>query len=215
MTCEMVREKICEYLDGCLKSSEAEAVSEHIHICAKCRSDLHELQAAIKWLKQADELTPPAGFREAVLSRVEQEQNRNRVRRLPVFAQALAAAAVFIILVAGNVAMVRPSMLVKTETPLSVMEESSPAEEDQIVGIMGGEVADELPDEPRAAADFPQLKNDAGYGEANEPSSERVNEVARGRDSGRVFLAQLLLNLILLPLLAMLIWRMVRKPKEA
>jgi ABC-type uncharacterized transport system involved in gliding motility auxiliary subunit len=174
------------------------------------------LQAAINWLKQADELTPPAGFREAVLSRVEQEQNRNRVRRPPVFAQALAAAAVFILLVAGNVAMVRPSMLMKTETPLSIMEEASPAEEDQIVNIMGREASDELPDQPRAAA-VPPLNDadDAGYGGESEPSSERVNEAARGRDSGRVFLAQLLLNLILLPLLAMLIWRVVRKPKEA
>ncbi len=137
MNCQNFRERICEYLDGDPDSDRAGAFTSHLGACSQCRSEVEELKATLAWLKRAKEVVPPPDLRNRVLARLEKEKTpaaRRFALRLP---KAVAAAAVFVILVTGNLAMVRPPaggagiQLFSGERPMksSPMADAPPAEE--------------------------------------------------------------------------------------
>jgi|GEM_PF-832746 hypothetical protein len=101
MTCERVRTQISEYLDEVMAEEAKTAFEDHLKICASCRQQTDEIREALQWIKQADELEPPPGLRNSVISKLEREEKRRRL--LPGLAQFAVAAAVFILLLSANI----------------------------------------------------------------------------------------------------------------
>ena len=131
MTCKQLQENLVDYLDGVLTGDVLAVAETHLSGCEQCREEVQELKQTLAWIKQAEDVTPPVNLRRDVLFQLKQEA-RKRPHRFPSWlAHATAAAAVFIMLVAGNVAL--PStMKLTSEAPPSVMQEetlmlSSPA----------------------------------------------------------------------------------------
>lgn len=207
MTCERVRDMMCEYMDGTLNGDDAAKIQSHIEACEKCRAEAAGLREALTWIKQAEEIEPPAGLRQSVLARLAAEKPVQRRYFLPGFSQAVAAAAVFVMLVAGNVTITRvpgPAGLLKTseyglvgsqaqESP--GMLSAPPAEEDS-----QGEEADQTV-KMRSNAE------DTVYNSI----SEAIPEVT-GINTGKI---RLVYNLLLTPVFLAFTWLALRKRREA
>ncbi|EEG76729.1 anti-sigma factor family protein [Dethiobacter alkaliphilus] len=200
MTCDAVRESMCEYLDGLLDEDEKQAFKAHLDQCGDCREEAEQLRTTMDWMKQAEEVTPPAGLRQNVLAELSGEQKRRSRQSSGVF-QFVAAAAVFIMLVAANVLPLQPDMLTADEAPLIVAEDEGRlesfgmAEEEvssQELGIQGNN----MDDDARDAGDMnsqPLL---------DDTDTATVNW-------------QLILNVLLVPLFVGLVWWAVKKRREA
>ncbi|HZK25797.1 MAG TPA: zf-HC2 domain-containing protein [Oscillospiraceae bacterium] len=102
MTCEEVIESMAEYLDELLPAERKNAYERHLQTCALCRKLTTETKSAVQWVQQAEKLTPPPNLRSAVLSTLKQEKQANRTHLAPGLVQIMAAAAVFVLLIAGN-----------------------------------------------------------------------------------------------------------------
>jgi hypothetical protein len=121
MTCEIVRETMCEYLDDLLEDKQKQNIENHLASCESCSREAEELRQTIAWVKQAEDVTPPPRLRQAVLAELGRESRKHR-RFAPGFSQAVAAAAVFVLLVAGNVL---PSQQARTSydaAPMGILE---------------------------------------------------------------------------------------------
>lgn len=102
MTCKEFKEEISAYLDGLLDNNKHSQFLEHISECQNCRQETEELRAALQWLKQAEPVSPPKNLRSLVISRLSAEQKGHKKRYAPGLYQGVAAAAVLIFLMAGN-----------------------------------------------------------------------------------------------------------------
>lgn len=118
MTCEATRETMCEYLDGLLEGDRECQFKQHLADCADCRQEAEELRNTLSWVKQASDVNPPSGLRQAVLKQLAQEKQTRRFA--PGFSQAVAAAAVFLVLVMGNMV---PAQLAVTDKAPAVLED--------------------------------------------------------------------------------------------
>ncbi|MCR3922496.1 MAG: zf-HC2 domain-containing protein [Firmicutes bacterium] len=102
MICEECKKKMSEYVDGLLNDVDLQEYEGHLHICSHCRHEVEITRAAVLWLQQAEDVTPPPTLRASVLTALQTEKKIRRSRFFPGFTHAVAAAAVFILLVAGN-----------------------------------------------------------------------------------------------------------------
>ncbi len=212
MTCEQARVAFCEYLDNELDAKELESFESHIDSCPECRREVGELREAVDWLKQAEDVVPPTGLRQAVIEKIK-EENKIKIRRRfnPVFAQ-VAAAAVFIFLVAGNITLSRLPYTAGMPRASTDMI-SAPAAQEQEVGTMGLEIQpetgiEEAPQRSQAESqDMLVIGNEAGPQEII-PSDD--HSVATRRFNT----LRIILNAALLPLFAVFTWLAVRKRKE-
>ncbi|NLZ39384.1 MAG: hypothetical protein GX893_07245 [Firmicutes bacterium] len=101
MTCFECRSLISEYLDNLLSAKKKEAFEAHLEDCQACRKEVKETRAAIQWLQQADaDLEPPVSIRPAVISVLQKEKKKHFA---PGLKQFVAAAAVFIMVLVGNI----------------------------------------------------------------------------------------------------------------
>lgn len=76
MDCLKVQELISGYLDGMLDSTEMEQIKVHLEACSNCRIEYENLQKALLALSDLKEVTPPAGFRPALMAKVAEEHNK-------------------------------------------------------------------------------------------------------------------------------------------
>lgn len=104
MICEQVKDRTGGYLDGVMDDISQKAFEAHLIECSDCKSYVEETNHAIAWVKQASDVQPPQNLRQSVLKILHVEQKAKRHRRFkPGFMQAVAAAAVFLLLITGNV----------------------------------------------------------------------------------------------------------------
>jgi predicted anti-sigma-YlaC factor YlaD len=214
MTCELVRDIICEYMDGEMDDRKAESFEMHLHQCPACRNEVGELRETLAWLKQSEDVTPPPGLRQAVLETIKKENSVRRSRRFaPGFTQAVAAAAIFIFLVTGNITLTRlpgPAGLPKGSFELQsapgIMEEST---------IMGLESVDTVP--PEDSSENRSVAKDAGP-VVTETTGVPVGSYGSGaapRPSFLIRYSRVILNAALLPLFAVFAWLAIKKRKVA
>ena len=101
MTCFECKMLMSEYLDNLLSAKERAAFETHLEDCRECREEVSETRTAIQWLQQTDSaIEPPASIRTTVISALQQEKKKHFA---PGFKQFVAAAAVFIMLLVGNI----------------------------------------------------------------------------------------------------------------
>jgi anti-sigma factor (TIGR02949 family) len=74
MTCDKIRSKLNEYLDGRLR--DAEEVVRHVSECAECARELAELRRVRSAVASLPTEGAPEGFRERVMARVTEEASR-------------------------------------------------------------------------------------------------------------------------------------------
>jgi hypothetical protein len=115
MTCDEVRELLPEHLLGTLEGPDDLEVRRHLRGCARCREERMQLEEGVSALSFAvHDQDPPPELRERVLRTLDEEwEETGRVPATPVASRgggrerspwrALAAAAVFIALVASAV----------------------------------------------------------------------------------------------------------------
>ena len=115
MTCDEVRELLPEHLLGTLEGPEDLEVRRHLRGCAGCREERMQLEEGVSALSRAvHDQDPPPELRERVLRTLDEEwEETGRVPATPVASRgggrerspwrALAAAAVFVVLVVSAV----------------------------------------------------------------------------------------------------------------
>ncbi len=217
MTCEQARVAFCEYLDNELDAKELGSFESHIDSCPECRREVGELREAVDWLKQAEDVVPPTGLRQAVIEKIKKENQIKTSHRFnPVIAQ-VAAAAVFIFLVAGNITL---SLSYPAAMPRSTDMMSAPAAQEQEVGTMGLEIQPESgPAEPDALPPLRQAESAEDSGEegmlvAGSDDDAQISTEERSIARRRFNTPRIILNAALLPLFAVFSWLAVRKRKE-
>ncbi|MBS4022468.1 MAG: zf-HC2 domain-containing protein [Dethiobacter sp.] len=215
MTCELVREVICEYIDGELDIAQLETFESHLEYCMVCRREVDELRETLTWLKQAEEISPPAGLRSSVLNRLKKDKmTKNRLRFAPGFSQAVAAAAIFVFLVAGNLTLARLPAVAGLPKSLSEPGQNLTLEA-PTMEVQGTDAPDAAgPVEPAnrqgsvdVTAEGKEFSEDyqVGVTDARAPSGLRRLTVN----------PRVVLNALLLPLFVVFSWLAVRKKKEA
>jgi predicted anti-sigma-YlaC factor YlaD len=214
MTCELMRDVICEYIDGELESGQIVSIEAHLQHCPACRSEVDELRETLAWVKQAEHVTPPAGLRKAVLETIKKEKSIRISRRFaPGFTQAVAAAAIFIFLVTGNITLTRmpgtagmPKGTFELQSAPGIMEEST---------IMGLESIDTVP--PEDSSENRSVAKDAGP-VVTETTGVPVGSYGSGaapRSSFLIRYSRVILNAALLPLFAVFAWLAIKRRKVA
>lgn len=158
MTCEEVRESMAEYLDELLPLERKLALEHHLQGCVGCRQLITETKTALQWLQQAEELTPPANLRSSVIRTLQQEKQIRRTRLAPGLVQIVAAAAVFVLLIAGNLLLFADNGFLRTrgntEGVVTYNQEIdiSSAAEDEIRSLETAGESEQSPDYGELAA---------------------------------------------------------------
>ncbi|MBS4032135.1 MAG: zf-HC2 domain-containing protein [Clostridiales bacterium] len=214
MTCEQLQKNIVDYLDGVLAGDALTVAETHLSDCEQCRQEIQELKQALAWIKQAEDMTPPVTLRRNVLTQLEQEARKKRHRFPSWLNHAAAAAAVFMMLVAGNLALQSP-MKLASEAPPSVMQEE--------VKMFNSSANDtEAPEEQDflRASDSGDTQNyDISSAEADGAHTSTTSVSATG-DNGeqttkRIIPYRILFNLVSIPLFLLLALLTLRKRREA
>jgi len=73
MSHDVVQDLLSSYLDGDLSPQQRDEVEEHLASCAECREELEMLRLTLDALHDLPDLPAPAGFTDAVLSRIGEE----------------------------------------------------------------------------------------------------------------------------------------------
>lgn len=204
MTCETVREAMCEYLDDLLDVTEKQRVDTHLADCHQCREEMGELRATLTWVKQADVITPPQDLRQSVLRELSRQQQRRPWYRIPGLFQAVAAVAVMVLLIAGNMLPDQSAFLMREVTSFGVTDDAA-MESDGLSGAP----QDDMQIQTNS------LDHDANVAE-NSFDSDEGNRLLVDSDSrGSGIPWRLVLNLALAPLFILLTWLFVKKRREA
>lgn len=199
MTCEIIRGTMCEYLDGLLEGDQEKQFEQHLTHCIECSEEAKELRNTLSWVKQAGDVNPPSGLRQNVLKQLAQE-NQPRRRFAPGFSQAVAAAAVFLVLVMGNMI---PAQVAVTDMNSQIPEyniksQAPDMQSTQEVAITGVEDGVE---------EYNTLESPPETGRSYATDNSGVSRSNRNY--------RILLNVTLLPLFLLLSFLAVKKRQEA
>lgn len=78
MECKGIREKLSAYLEGALPSEEKRLIEEHLNFCQQCTSAVEDLKKTGEFLKNLEEVEPPAWMTKKIMATVRAEQERKR-----------------------------------------------------------------------------------------------------------------------------------------
>ncbi len=78
MECKGIREKLSAYLEGALSSEEKRLIEEHLNSCQQCSSAVEDLKKTGEFLKNLEEVEPPAWMTRKIMARVRAEQEKKR-----------------------------------------------------------------------------------------------------------------------------------------
>ncbi len=78
MECKDIRDKLSPYLEGALLPEEKKAVEGHLPSCPPCRAALEDLKKTGELVRSLEEVEPPAGMTQKIMSRVRAEEERKR-----------------------------------------------------------------------------------------------------------------------------------------
>ena len=148
MTCDTVREKLTEYLDGALPQEEMKSIREHLLLCPSCNREYLALSEIKELLGQTFKAPLPEGFDERLHEALLQEKQINRPvlplkRNAAFYRKYAAAAAVFLVLLISvpaaflheskNDEGLREDLPAKAEMLLANGKQESAAEEEGLV----------------------------------------------------------------------------------
>lgn len=102
MKCREVKKLLSEYLDQMLEGTKKQAFEEHLAVCSNCREEIVSTQNVLALLKAAPEAAPPPKLRQKVLRQLQQKRQPAGKAGRSWFPPAVAAAVIFVLLVAGN-----------------------------------------------------------------------------------------------------------------
>lgn len=224
MICNETQQLLCEYLDDLLSGEVKKDFESHLAHCPECAEEVHQHKEMLAWVKQAECVEPPSGLRRSVLDRLEKEIHVKRFPFAPGFAQVVAAAAVFLIMVAGNLHMARIPANMAGDAPPSVnleMAAGSPEEEAQMMLMTAPDQAadpEEELAEPSLRTFEAEAKEEAPTplpaGESDVLYAEKSATPDRQAEDGGM-MRRILFNAVLVPLLMALLWLAYKKRKEA
>jgi hypothetical protein len=78
MECKGIREKLSAYLEGDLPSEEKRLIEAHLNSCQQCSSAVEDLGKTGEFLKNLEEVEPPAWMTKKIMARVRAEQEKKR-----------------------------------------------------------------------------------------------------------------------------------------
>lgn len=209
MTCRQVRRLLPDYLENSLTGLESSAFRDHLAACSDCCRKEKELREALDFLRLATPPPSPLFLRESVLRQIERERAAAcKLRFALKYSPAAAAAAVFILLLAGNVLL----------SAWTVPRLAADAPEVQMRTMIQDNVKiQQFQSDPETATPAPPDIT-AGQEETVQLAAESVDNAGakagfpQGRQPG---FWRLLLNVPLVPLLIFLMWRVVKKRRVA
>lgn len=76
--CRDIEEQLTAYLDGVLEAGEKESVEEHLSTCSHCLTAFKDLQRTREILARLDEVDPPSGLAEQIMSRIHEREERRK-----------------------------------------------------------------------------------------------------------------------------------------
>ncbi len=148
MTCDTVREKLTEYLDGALPREEMKSIREHLLLCPSCNREYLALSEIKELLGQTFKAPLPEGFDDRLHEALLQEKQTDRPvlplkRNAAFYRKYAAAAAVFLVLLISvpaaflhesqNKEGLREDLPAKAEMLLANGKQESAAEEEGLV----------------------------------------------------------------------------------
>jgi pyruvate/2-oxoglutarate dehydrogenase complex dihydrolipoamide acyltransferase (E2) component len=74
--CGDIEDRLTAYLDGYLETAERQTVEEHLSTCPDCLHKIEELKRTRAILADLDEVDPPPGLTEKIMSRIHEEEER-------------------------------------------------------------------------------------------------------------------------------------------
>ncbi len=92
-----------DYLNGDLSKDREEELKKHIQSCQSCQVHYQELKKTDAFIKSAGKISAPDGFTATVMARLPQEKKKIKFQRWLRNHPMLAAAVLFIVLMAGSV----------------------------------------------------------------------------------------------------------------
>lgn len=76
MTCELVQEKLSEYIDGALDPEASGIIQDHLASCPRCQAEFRAMAGAKQIVAELPEIDPPPGFAQRVMGRVRDEPSQ-------------------------------------------------------------------------------------------------------------------------------------------
>ncbi|MEW6417709.1 MAG: zf-HC2 domain-containing protein [Nitrospirota bacterium] len=73
MDCGDIQEKLSAYIEGIISSEEKALIEEHLKSCQKCSESLADLRKTMEYVKDLEEIEPPAWLTQRVIARVRSE----------------------------------------------------------------------------------------------------------------------------------------------
>ncbi|MEK3889059.1 anti-sigma factor [Bacillus sp. FSL K6-3431] len=92
-----------EYLDGDLSREDEQVLKEHLQKCSSCQTHFQELKRTIAYVKSTSHIRVSKDFTANVMGRLPKEKNSIGMKRWLRHHPLLAAASLFLILMAGSV----------------------------------------------------------------------------------------------------------------
>src|SRR4030042_2444232 len=144
MDCSDIQEKLSAYIEGVISSEEKTLIEEHLKSCLKCSESLADLRKTMEYVKNLEEIEPPAWLTQKVMARVrsEVEPKKGILQKLfyPLYIKIpLEAAAAILIAVTAiyifktiqpEVKLAKiPSEEIVTQIPSQEKRETPPADE--------------------------------------------------------------------------------------
>ncbi|HHX74000.1 MAG TPA: hypothetical protein GX699_03765 [Firmicutes bacterium] len=203
MKCKEAKKLMGEYLDQMLEGTRKQAFEEHLAACSSCRDDMVSTQNVLAWLQTAPEATPPPGLRQKVLRKLQQEKHFSGTAGRTWLPPAVAAAVIFVLLVAGNLLPGLPAR--ETGVRLNAYGSINDADDSAAVPEASAPEAD-------AAPEITAARDDDG----NLPPADMKREIsARQEVRPPLHLYRVLLNVAGIPLLALSAFLAVKRRKES
>ncbi len=116
-----------EYLDSALSQSKEQILKEHLQKCPDCQNHFQELKRTISYVQSTSYINVSSGFTANVMANLPKEKSSIGVKRFIRHHPLLAAASLFIILMAGSLfsswngdqkftVTMKPNLVVENET---------------------------------------------------------------------------------------------------
>lgn len=145
MTCDDVRDRLSDRIEGALDPAAETEVTSHLATCAACRRELAGLERTVAGLHALEDMRAPAGFVDRVLARARPEPWTYRLlravflplpRKLPLEAAAVVLVGILTVLLyrgspdlerEGDRVAVREQVAPPVAAPVSPLAPSTPA----------------------------------------------------------------------------------------
>jgi len=73
MDCAAIQEKLTAYLEGMISPEEKLVIDEHLTLCQKCRESFADLKKTMEYVKNLEDVEPPAWLTQKVMERIKTE----------------------------------------------------------------------------------------------------------------------------------------------